>query len=128
MSVVCEVSIGELFDKITILEIKSERIAEGARLANVVRELTALNGVLETQPFTRFQIADLVTELKSINERLWMIEDQIRAKEASSSFDDEFIQLARSVYFTNDERSRLKREINERLGSELIEEKSYSQY
>jgi predicted nucleic acid-binding Zn-ribbon protein len=122
-----EVSWGELVDKLTILEIKQRRLSSPDAVANVRRELAALNKVLNTlQPPQGF--AALKESLVAVNEALWEIEDKIRAKEAASSFDQEFIDLARSVYFTNDKRSALKREINVLLKSGLIEEKQYTDY
>lgn len=122
------VSFGELIDKITILEIKSERIEDPAKLANVRRELDALNATWLTSPAAATDIGAARAELKAVNERLWVIEDEIRLKEADQAFDAEFIRLARSVYFENDERARIKREINTALGSTLVEEKSYKDY
>lgn len=116
---------GELVDKITILEIKSERIGDRQKLVNVRRELDLLQ---KTWRESNFDVLDQTQRLKSINERLWDIEDRIRLKESSGSFDSEFIELARSVYRVNDERARVKREINESLGSTLMEEKSYQTY
>lgn len=118
------VSWGELLDKITILEIKRERIPDGAARANVERELAALmeiGGEVLWQP----AVAALFAELKSVNEGLWEIEDAIRQEEARSRFGAEFIQLARSVYLWNDRRAALKRQINLALESDLVEEKSY---
>ena len=123
------VSIGELIDKITILEIKTERIADSEKLANVHRELDALTAVWSD--LERDVVPDIDApraRLKTVNEALWDIEDRIRRKEAAREFDDEFIELARSVYHTNDERSDIKKEINLAAGSELIEEKSYDKY
>lgn len=128
MNVNVEISIGEFFDKVTILEIKRERIQDADKLKNINNELDALNTLLEQLPFSREQVADEVGELKAINEKLWVIEDDIRDKEAAKSFDQEFIELARSVYITNDRRSDVKRDINLKLGSSFIEEKSYEQY
>ena len=128
MNVNVEISIGEFFDKVTILEIKRERIQDAEKLRNINNELDALNALLEQLPFSRDQVADEVGELKAINEKLWVIEDDIRDKEAAKSFDQEFIELARSVYITNDRRSDVKRDINIKLGSSFIEEKSYEQY
>ena len=128
MSVNVEISIGEFFDKITILEIKKERIQDEEKLANITRELDALNALLNELPFSRAEVQSEVDELKSINEKLWVIEDDIRDKEAAKEFDQRFIELARSVYFTNDKRSEVKRAINLRLGSGFIEEKSYEEY
>ena len=128
MNVNVEISIGEFFDKITILEIKRERIQQPEKLENINKELDALNALLEQLPFSRDDVSDEVSELKAINEKLWVIEDDIRDKEASRSFDQEFIDLARSVYITNDRRSDVKRDINIKLGSSFIEEKSYEEY
>jgi len=122
------VSYGELIDKITILEIKSERMTDPAKLANVGNELGALTRTWAADPVSTVDIADLRTGLKAVNEALWDIEDRIRLKEKAKAFDAEFIELARSVYIRNDERAALKREINLRLGSTLIEEKSYQDY
>lgn len=122
------VSFGELVDKITILEIKAERIDDPAKLANVRRELSALEAEWRTAPASNTDISSLRAALKAVNERLWAIEDDIRDKEAAQSFDVDFIRLARSVYFENDERARIKREINTVLGSVLVEEKSYRDY
>ena len=128
MSVNVEISIGEFFDKITILEIKKERIHDNEKLVNITRELDALNALLDRLPFSRTDVQEEVDELKAINEKLWVIEDDIRDKESSKEFDERFIELARSVYFTNDKRSEVKRAINIKLGSGFIEEKSYEEY
>lgn len=128
MNVNTEISIGEFFDKLTILEIKEERIQQADKLANIKKELEALNALLDTLPFSRADVQNEVAELKSINEKLWVIEDDIREKEAAKAFDQDFIELARSVYFTNDRRSDVKRAINLKLGSDFIEEKSYEEY
>lgn len=123
------VSYGELIDKISILEIKAERIGDVARRANVVRELQALMATWQAHPASRaLAIDDLWSELRRVNGELWDIEDRIRDKEAAGLFDGEFVELARAVYFTNDVRARLKRDLNARLGSELVEEKSYASY
>jgi hypothetical protein len=119
------VSWGELLDKITILQIKSERLEDAAKRANVASELTLL---CEIAGAALQQAASQVAELKRINESLWEIEDRIRDKEAAGAFDGEFIELARSVYFTNDRRAAVKREINLALNSALVEEKSYRPY
>lgn len=123
------VSWGELIDKITILEIKVERLpAEQAR-ANAARELALLRQIAEPVLAGAGQdVQALVTRLKAMNQALWQIEDRIRDHERSGIFDDAFIALARSVYKSNDERGRLKRALNLALGSELIEEKSYKPY
>jgi hypothetical protein len=122
------VSYGELIDKLTILEIKAARIADPGKLANVRTELELLDRTWRADPLARRDIADLRAALRVVNERLWVIEDEIRIKEKRQEFDAEFIRLARSVYFENDERARVKRAINERLGSTLVEEKSYQDY
>jgi hypothetical protein len=130
------VSFGELLDKIAILQIKSERMSDPAKLVNVRNELSALERTWMAHPGagndpgagTGRSLAKLRAELKAVNERLWEIEDDIRAKEQAQAFDDEFVKLARSVYFENDERARLKKEINLALGSSYIEEKSYQDY
>ncbi len=122
------VSHGELIDKITILEIKSERIGDAAKLANVRRELELLESTWNGDPAATTDIRDERQRLKAVNEALWDIEDAIRLKEKAQAFDAEFIELARSVYFRNDERAAVKREINLKLGSQLVEEKSYQDY
>ena len=122
------VSFGELLDKIAILQIKSERIRDEAKLANIRHELTALETTWMAHPAAGHDIVRLRAELKAVNERLWVIEDDIRLKEKAQAFDDEFVRLARSVYFENDERARIKKEINLALGSAYVEEKSYQDY
>lgn len=119
------VSWGELLDKITILQIKAERMNDAAKRANVVTELTLLSDI--AGPALK-EAAALVADLKGINEALWDIEDKIRDKELAGAFDAEFIALARAVYFTNDRRAAVKREINRALNSALVEEKSYKPY
>jgi tRNA A58 N-methylase Trm61 len=128
MNVNVEISIGEFFDKITILEIKKARISHAAKLVNINKELDVSNQLLATLPFSRDQVKAEVEELKQINEKLWVIEDDIRDKEAKKEFDQVFIDLARAVYITNDRRSEVKREINLKLGSNFVEEKSYEKY
>jgi hypothetical protein len=119
---------GEFLDKLSILEIKSERIHDAAKLAHVRHELELLQSAWQATPLAQRDVAALRAELKLVNERLWDIEDRIREKEADHRFDDEFIVLARSVYQTNDRRAAIKRELNRVLGSELEEVKSYSKY
>ncbi|OWK28773.1 DUF6165 family protein [Sphingomonas dokdonensis] len=119
------VSWGELLDKITILEIKRERITRAAARDNVQREYRLLRGIA-AEVLTRSGIAPLVAALKRVNETLWEIEDAIREEEAKRQFGAEFVRLARAVYQRNDERAALKREINVALESELVEEKSYA--
>ena len=121
------ISPGELLDKITILRIKAERMRDAAKLANVRLELE----LLERTWREACGAADIAAEeraLQAVNERLWDIEDRIRAKEAARSFDAQFIELARAVYVENDERAAVKKRINLALGSRLIEEKSYQAY
>jgi hypothetical protein len=115
------VSVGEVLDKISILEIKSERITDVGKLKNVRTELAYLLGIARTHRHPALE-----AELKQVNELLWDIEDRIRIKEHLQEFDGEFIELARSVYSTNDRRADIKREINEATGSLLVEEKSYT--
>ena len=122
------VSFGELLDKIAILQIKSERMSDPAKLANVRNELSALERTWMAHPAASHDIARLRADLKAVNERLWVIEDDIRLKEKAQAFDDEFIRLARSVYFENDTRARIKKDINLALGSAYVEEKSYEDY
>ncbi|ALN90674.1 MULTISPECIES: DUF6165 family protein [Lysobacter] len=122
------VSFGELLDKISILQIKSERMSDEAKLANVRNELTALERTWMAHPAAGSDIVRLRAELKAVNERLWVIEDDIRIKEKAQEFDAEFIRLARSVYVENDVRARVKKEINLALGSTYVEEKSYQDY
>lgn len=122
------VSFGELLDKVAILEIKSERMSDPAKLANVRRELEALNATWAAHPAAGNDIRELRAALKAVNERLWVIEDDIRMKEKAQAFDAEFIRLARAVYFENDDRARIKKEINLALGSAYVEEKSYQDY
>jgi len=122
------VSFGELLDKITILEIKSERMTDAAKLVNVRRELEALKATWAAHPASKQDVSALQLALKAVNERLWEIEDDIRSQEKQQTFGAEFIRLARAVYFENDERSRVKKEINLALGSSYVEEKSYEDY
>lgn len=130
MNVTIEVSCGELLDKLTILEIKSRRIPDPAKQANIRRELEQLEAAwrgLPNPPDAR-EIARLRRALTEVNERLWVIEDDIRDKERAGQFDADFIALARSVYRTNDARAALKKEVDQLLGSRLTEEKSYQPY
>ena len=122
------VSFGELLDKIAILQIKSERMSDPAKLANVRNELDALETTWMAHPAAGHDIVQLRAELKAVNERLWVIEDDIRLKEKAQAFDAEFVRLARSVYFENDTRARVKKDINLALGSAYVEEKSYQDY
>ena len=122
------ISPGELLDKITILQIKSERIADAAKVANVKTELGMLEKVWNEAVDDDEQIRTLSSELKSINEALWEIEDDIRDEERNRRFDERFIELARAVYVTNDERANAKKEVNLHLNSSIVEEKSYQDY
>ena len=122
------VSVGELIDKITILEIKSERMDDEAKLANVRRELDLLNATWSGAVTPDETIERIHRELKAINEQLWEIEDDIRDKERVKEFDERFIELARAVYFTNDKRAAAKKALNVHLGSQIVEEKSYQDY
>jgi hypothetical protein len=122
------ISLGELIDKITILTIKTERISDSEKLKNITVELELLQQLFNEYIGNRADIAQLMKELKITNEKLWDIEDMIRGKERIKEFNDEFIQLARSVYITNDKRCSLKRTIDTILGSEILEEKSYEAY
>ena len=119
------VSWGELLDKITILEIRLEHLRAPEAIAHVRRELALLLAAL---PEPSAALEGLRADLRAVNHRLWDIEDAIRRKEAVRTFDAGFIELARSVYHTNDERSRIKREINTLLGSDIVEEKHYAGY
>ena len=122
------VSPGELIDKITILRIKLARMTDPKKLSNVRIELDALRETWRDHPYSRRDLAAEEQALQAVNERLWVIEDDIRDKERAQAFDAEFIRLARAVYFENDERAAIKRRINEKLGSSIIEEKSYRDY
>ena len=119
------ISVGELIDKITILEIKKDKL-KNLKLKNILKELSFLRAVLEKN---NILIPDeIYFQLKSINLKLWDIEDKIRIKEKNKEFDNEFIELARSVYLNNDRRSETKKELNIKFNSEIIEEKSYEKY
>ncbi|QPJ62377.1 MAG: hypothetical protein G3M70_11055 [Candidatus Nitronauta litoralis] len=128
MNLKVEVSVGEFLDKMTILEIKSERIQDESKLANVRKELELLRKTWEGSHLAGSDISVKLGELKKVNEALWEIEDKIRVKESAGEFDKEFVELARSVYIENDKRASVKRELNVALGSDLIEEKSYADY
>lgn len=122
------ISPGELLDKITILQIKSERIDDAAKLANVNRELEMLSRVWQQSVEADDEIEALTARLKSINEALWEIEDDIRDEERNKRFGERFIELARAVYVTNDERADAKKQVNLHLKSSIVEEKSYQDY
>lgn len=127
-SVTIEVSPGELLDKLSILEIKSERIGDSSKLANIRYELRLYRAIRDNHVPTGDAMEELARKLKSVNEALWEIEDEIRACEARRDFGARFIELARSVYQTNDRRADIKRQINMLCGSSIIEEKSYTRY
>jgi predicted nucleic acid-binding Zn-ribbon protein len=125
MPLLVPISVGELLDKITILEIKAEVIADPAKHANVMRELAALDAVRQSEVAALPELDALQAELQTVNRQLWRIEDDLRAIERTGRFDERFVELARSVYRSNDERAALKRRINQLTGSEIVEEKSY---
>lgn len=127
-SITIDVSPGELLDKISILEIKSARMTDAGQLENVRYELKLLRKTWENSVETSDPLKDFESELRSVNERLWDIEDAIRVCEAEKDFGPKFVELARSVYTTNDRRAEIKREINTMLGSSIVEEKSYTDY
>jgi prefoldin subunit 5 len=127
-SMLVPVSPGEVLDKITILEIKSERISDPQKVDNVRRELALLQETWSNTFGEDETIGRLHAQLKEINEALWEIEDDIREKERAREFDERFIELARAVYVTNDRRSQVKKELNLHLGSGIVEEKSYQDY
>ena len=121
-----DVSIGEVVDKVSILSIKLKRIKNREKLKNIQREYDLLKGAMQKNGIT--EKSDEFIRLEKVNMVLWDIEDRIRIKEAAGQFDKKFIELARSVYFTNDKRAEIKREINVRFGSDLVEEKEYQEY
>ena len=122
------VSPGELVDKITILQIKSARITDAMKVANVRAELMLLETTWRESAYATSDIDAEWAALRRINETLWDVEDRLREKERVRTFDQEFIDLARAVYFTNDERATVKKDINTKLGSKIVEEKSYAKY
>jgi len=128
MLISAPVSWGEMLDKITILQIKTERMTDASKLANVKKELDELSATSEAALRMPESAKIIIDELKAVNEKLWVIEDDIRECERQKDFGSSFIELARAVYFTNDERARLKRRLNDMLGSAIVEEKSYAAY
>ena len=122
------ISVGEVLDKITILQIKLAHISDVAKRVNIQNELDALLPLIVGDAFVTEHMQGLMAELKAVNEALWKIEDDIREKEAAKNFNAEFIRLARSVYITNDKRAEIKKQINLATGSDLVEEKSYESY
>ena len=125
MTIRVEISVGEFLDKLSILEIKAERIADPVKLGHVRRELETMRAAWAASAFAGADPGEEYAQLATLNRTLWDIEDQIREHEARGSFGAEFIELARSVYRTNDRRALLKRRLNQRLGSDLVEVKSY---
>jgi chaperonin cofactor prefoldin len=128
MELLIPVSPGELLDKLSILEIKLERIDDQGKLINVRREHELLSRVWRESGLNDGEIDALRRRLREVNESLWEIEDAIRDEEREKRFGDRFVELARSVYLRNDERAALKKRVNEHLGSEIVEEKSYRDY
>ena len=122
------ISPGELLDKITILRIKAARISDAGKVANVKHELTLLEKTWKDSGAAAVDLAAEEAGLTRVNEKLWVIEDEIRDEERAKRFTEKFIELARAVYFENDVRAAVKREINLKLGSQLVEEKSYQDY
>jgi hypothetical protein len=122
------ISPGEMLDKITILRIKSKRMTDAQKLANVRLELRTLEETWSASAYAKTPLSSEIEALYAVNERLWVIEDDIREQERAQAFDAEFIRLARAVYFENDERAAIKRRINVKLGSAMVEEKSYAEY
>jgi len=127
-NILVPISPGELLDKITILRIKSERMTDPAKLANVRHELSLLEQTWRDAGHSGADIGAEERALQTVNAKLWDIEDDIREKESRQVFDLEFVELARAVYFSNDERAALKKRINQKLGSKILEEKSYKDY
>lgn len=128
MELLIPVSPGELLDKLTILDIKLERIGDADKLANVRREHELLSRVWASSGLASEEIDGLRGQLLDVNKALWDIEDDIREQERVKDFGERFVELARSVYFRNDERAAIKKRINQALGSQIVEEKSYREY
>ena len=127
-SVRVEISPGEMIDKITILEIKAERMTDAKKLANVQAELASLSADRDAAIPASAELDECAAALKKVNKTLWEIEDEIRACERGKDFGPRFVELARAVYLNNDERAAIKRRINEMLGATIVEEKSYQPY
>ena len=125
MPLLVPISVGELFDKISILELKEQAIADSARRANVMREREALEAVRRREIAATPELEALHAELRAVNRALWEIEDKLRAHERDAAFGGDFVELARRVYRENDRRARIKRQINALTGSDIVEEKSY---
>ena len=122
------ISPGEMLDKITILRIKAARMSDPVKVANVKHELALLEKTWKESGAAAIDIGDEEANLTRVNEKLWVIEDEIRDEERAKRFTEKFIELARAVYFTNDERAAIKKRINTAMGSTIVEEKSYQQY
>lgn len=122
------ISPGELLDKITILRIKAARISDATKVANVKHELALLETTWRESGATAVDLSAEEADLTRVNEKLWVIEDEIRDEERAKRFGEKFIELARAVYVTNDERAAIKKRVNTRLGSTIVEEKSYQSY
>ena len=122
------VSVGEVVDKVTILEIKAARITDPGKLQNITAELESLRPLVSGGVFDKQEVRALTDALRAVNAELWDIEDNIRAEDAAGRFGERFIELARAVYVTNDRRADLKKRINLATGSDLVEEKSYEDY
>lgn len=128
MKINVPISLGELLDKISILEIKNEKIKDEKKLNNVSKELLSLKKTLELLNLNSKDLKPLYDKLKEINLKLWNIEDDIRILEKEGKFEEKFIQLARNVYITNDQRFEIKNQINISFNSDFVEEKSYEEY
>ena len=129
MEIQINISVGELIDKITILQIKKEKIKDLEKVKIVSHELELLeNSINSLEKSKKNELENLMTELKKINQKLWIIEDDIRLLEKNKKFDDDFIELARSVYITNDKRFEIKNKINRLFSSNIEEVKSYEEY
>ncbi len=126
MPILVPISVGELFDKISILELKERAISDPVRRANVIRERTALEAVRRREVASTPELETLHAQLVAVNRALWEVEDRLRAHERDGAFGADFVELARRVYRDNDRRARIKRQINKLTGSDIIEEKSYS--
>lgn len=122
------ISPGELLDKITILRIKAARMKDPDKVANVRHELTLLEKTWKDSGAVGVNLGTAEADLTRVNEKLWVVEDEIRDEERAKRFTEKFIELARAVYFTNDERAAIKKRVNTLLGSSIVEEKSYQQY
>lgn len=128
MDIKVDISLGELVDKITILEIKTNKINSSIKLENINKELTSLKKTLAELNLINNEFKLIYRDLKKVNEELWDIEDKIRILEKNKKFDDEFIEIARSVYISNDKRFELKYKLNKLFDSKFVEEKSYEDY